>query len=206
MKTDVSEYLQTICRFVLILLTTCCLFSCNADKSGNPKVEIETKFGTIVVELYPAQAPLTVAAFLRYVDSGYYKKSAFYRVLTEENQSSESFKSELIQGGIWESNNKFAISLPGTPHESTEKSAILHKDGVISMARTDTGTANTEFFICVGDQHGLDYGGKRNPDGQGFASFGKVVRGQDIVRRIHKQPELNESFDPLVTIINIRRK
>lgn len=179
--------------------------SCKQKNESSAGVEIETKFGTIKVELYPGKAPLTVKAFMRYVDSGYYKNSSFYRVLTEENQSSESFKSELIQGGIWNSNNKLATSLPGTSHESTKQTGILHENGVISMARTDTGTANTEFFICVGDQHGLDYGGKRNPDGQGFAAFGKVIEGMDVVRKIHKQPELNENFDPPVTMINIRR-
>lgn len=202
-------FLSPLTRLCSLLLIFLCLFSfvsCNSKKqTGDPEVEIKTKFGNIIVQLYPKQAPLTVAAFLRYVDSGYYNNSSFYRILTEENQSSESFKSELIQGGIWLSDNKLATSLPGTPHEPTNKTNILHKEGVISMARTDTGTANTEFFICIGDQHGLDYGGKRNPDGQGFAAFGRVIKGMDIVRKIHKQPWLNEDFDPPVQILSISR-
>ncbi|MCK7541723.1 MAG: peptidylprolyl isomerase [Marinilabiliales bacterium] len=70
-------------------------------------------------------------------------------------------------------------------HETTEQTGIMHRDGVISMARWTPGTATSEFFICVGDQPELDYGGKRNPDLQGFAAFGKVTRGMDVVERIH---------------------
>lgn len=189
------------------LLTYVILQGCGVKKEReNPVVVIETKFGDIEVELYSKKAPLTVARFLRNIDSGYYRKAAFYRVLTEENQSSESFKSELVQGGIWLKDAGFVNRLPGIPHESTQQTGLEHTNGVISMARTDTGTANTEFFICVGDQHGLDHGGKRNPDGQGFAAFGKVISGMGVVRRIHSQPAIEEDLDPPVDILNIYRE
>ena len=97
------------------------LISCSHKKYINPNVQIQTQFGDIQVELYPDKAPKSVAAFLLYVDSGLYKNSSFYRVLKEENQPSSSFKSELIQGGIWQSNSKKAITLAGylmKPHNS----------------------------------------------------------------------------------------
>jgi len=169
-------------------------------------VRIRTAAGDIEMELYPGQAPKTVAAFLSYVDSGFYRNGSFYRVLNDDNQSSEAGKSELIQGGIWRTNQKKASSLRGIPHESTQLTHILHKDGVISMARTAPGTATTEFFICVGDQPGFDFGGDNNPDGQGYAAFGKVVKGMDIVRNIYARPENNQSFDPAIPIYEIVRK
>jgi peptidyl-prolyl cis-trans isomerase A (cyclophilin A) len=200
-----TQHVRGLALFLLISVI-CLRCADKAPSTTNPLVVIETNYGDIYVELYPKQAPITVAAFLKYVDSGYYKNSSFYRVLTEENQSSESFKSELIQGGIWETKNKLVANLPGIPHENTSKTGILHKNGIISLARTDTGTASTEFFICIGDQHGLDSGGKRNPDGQGFAAFGKVLKGMDVVRKIHQQPEYQENLDPPIPIKNIVRK
>ena len=83
---------------------------------------------------------------------------------------------------------------------------MLHKDGVISMARNEPGTATSEFFICVGDQPELDFGGKRNPDGQGFAAFGKVIEGMEVVREIQAQPEQEQMLEPQVRILNITRK
>ncbi|MBA3673556.1 MAG: peptidylprolyl isomerase [Chitinophagaceae bacterium] len=181
------------------------LLSCSHPKYKYPHVIIETNFGDIEVELYPDKAPKTVTAFLSYVDSGFYKNSSFYRVLKEENQPSVSFKSELIQGGIWHTNYKKGVSLPGIMHEPTNQTGILHKNGTISLARTLPGTANSEFFICVGDQPAYDYGGAANMDGQGYAAFGKVIKGMDIVKKIHNQPEYEESFDKPVEIFNIKR-
>lgn len=181
------------------------LISCTQKKYKEPHVVIETKFGDIEVELYPDKAPESVAAFLYYVDSGFYKNSSFYRVLKEENQPSGSFKSELIQGGIWQTNYKKGIALPGIPHETTKQTGVLHKNGTISLARTMPGTANSEFFICVGDQPAYDHRGEANPDKQGFAAFGKVIKGMDIVRKIHQQPDYEESFDPPIEIFNIKR-
>ena len=183
------------------------MVSCTGMRNPEvPHVVIQTKAGDIEVELYPQQAPRTVAAFLSYVDSGFYKRSCFYRVLNEENQVTGAEPSELIQGGIWRTNHAKAASLPGVPHESTQQTHILHTDGVISLARQEVGTATTEFFICVGDQPGFDYGGKNNPDGQGYAAFGKVVKGMDVVRAIYGMPEEDQSFTPPVRIKDIRRE
>ncbi len=181
------------------------LIACNTSKYKNPHIEIETSFGDIEVELYPEQAPGTVAAFLSYIDSGYFKKATFYRVLRDDEQPSNAPKAELIQGGIWQTNYKLAATIPGIVHETTQQTKILHKDGTISLARSAPGTANTEFFICVGDQPGFDYGGANNPDGQGYAAFGKVVKGMAVVRSIYDAPETNGTFDPLIYIHKIKR-
>ena len=181
------------------------LNNCNQVVYKYPTIRIQSDMGDIDVELYPNQAPKTVSAFLSFVDLGLFKNSSFYRVLNKENQSSAAFKSEIIQGGIWETDNKRALSLQGIEHETTKKTGILHKDGVISMARTKPGTANSEFFICIGDQSSYDYGGNANSDGQGYAAFGKVINGMDVVILIHNQPDFNETLRPQVKINNIIR-
>ena len=188
-----------------LLISAFIYSSCTHTKYKEPTIKIKTNFGDIIVELYPEKAPETVAAFLSYVDSGYYTNSSFYRVLKEEDQPSNAFKSQLIQGGIWQSQNKKQLSLPGIPHETTKQTGILHKNGAISLARTKPGTANTEFFICIGDQPAYDYGGAANPDGQGFAAFGKVIKGMDVVKQIHEQPDNQTNFTPPLGISNIVR-
>ena len=182
-----------------------CCSACNSPASKEPHIVIETDAGDIEIELYPSKAPKTVGAFLSFVDAGYYKHCSFYRVLTDDNQPSNAPKANLIQGGIWKTNYKKAVSLPGIPHEPTNKTGILHKDAVLSLARQEPGTATTEFFICVGDQPGFDYGGENNPDGQGYAAFGKCVKGMDIVHRIYNRNSYEQAFDPPVAIINIKR-
>jgi peptidyl-prolyl cis-trans isomerase A (cyclophilin A) len=193
------------CKKILFVSLVTLLFACTRHQYKNPHVVIETGLGDIEVELYPGQAPKTVAAFLSYVDSGLYKDCSFYRVLNDENQPSNAPKSELIQGGIWKTNNKKASALPGIPHEPTSQTHILHKNGTISLARAAPGTAGSEFFICVGDQPGFDYGGENNPDKQGYAAFGKVVKGMNIVKQIYNRPEVDQSFRPPVDIYNIKR-
>ena len=155
----------------------------NAVATETISVVMRTNVGDITLQLYPEAAPVTVANFLKYVDAHRYdNKASFYRTVRMDNQAQNDIKIEVIQGGIGmeESDLLFAP----IAHETTNTSGILHKDGVISMARLQPGTATSEFFICINDQPELDFGGERNPDGQGFASFGKVVNGMDIVRHI----------------------
>ncbi len=182
-----------------------CLVACKTKKYENPHIQIETQFGDVELELFPKKAPKTVAAFLSYIDAGYYNRSSFYRVLNLTNQPSDAIKTELIQGGIWKSNNKKARSLPGIPHESTQQTGLLHKMGSISLARNEPGTATTEFFICIGNEPGLDFNGENAPDKQGFAAFGKVVNGMDIVLKIYNENDTDQRFDPPVTIFKIIR-
>ena len=198
--------IKNIAALFLVILFVC--FSCHQKKRYNkPTVKIETNFGDIIVELYPEKAPKTVASFLSYVDSGYYKDGSFYRVLKGEDQPSSSFKSDLIQGGIWETKNKMQIKLPGIPLETTKQTGILHKDGIISLARNSANSGNTEFFILIGDRAGkaYDYGGDANSDGQGFAAFGRVIEGMDVVKDIHKQPDDETNFTPPIAIKDIVR-
>lgn len=187
----------------LLIVTLSILLAACGTKYKNPHIEIQTKLGDIEVELYPDQAPKTVHAFLSYIKAGYYNNSSFYRVLNDENQPSNAPKAELIQGGIYKSNPKVHDTLTGIPHETTEQTHLQHKKGTISLARLAPGTATSEFFICLTDQPGFDYGGENNADKQGYAAFGKVVKGMDIVNKIYNQSENNQSFDPPVSIYNI---
>jgi peptidyl-prolyl cis-trans isomerase A (cyclophilin A) len=190
----------------LFFISICIGFlSCQQKESSTPHIEIRTNKGDIEIELYPLKAPKTVAAFLSFVDADYYRNCSFYRVLNEENQPSNAPKTELIQGGIWKTNQQKAAVLPGIPHESTQQTQLLHTDGALSLARLEPGTATTEFFICIGKQSGLDHGGENIADRQGYAVFGKVVKGMDVVRKIYRQNESNQYFDPPVMIFNIVR-
>lgn len=193
-------------RYCSILLISLWLGSCGGSQSKYPTVEIQTRLGDIVVEIYNDKAPISGNEFLAYVDSGFYENSSFYRVLNHENQPSYSPKSELIQGGIWKSNPRKAAQLAGIPHETTKQTGIQHTDGTVSLARIQPGTANTEFFICIGDQPGFDYGGENNPDGQGYAAFGRVIEGMDVVRQIYQRREYDQAFDPPVPIFNIVKR
>jgi peptidyl-prolyl cis-trans isomerase A (cyclophilin A) len=193
--------MRKIYYFIVLLL----LFSCKENKTGNPHIQIQTAYGEIEIELYPKQAPKTVSAFLSYIDSGFFFNSNFYRVLNLVNQPSNAPKTELIQGGIWKTNNKKAITVPGIPHESTRQTGIKHLDGTISLARFAPGTASTEFFICIGKQPGLDYGGQNVADRLGYAAFGRVVKGMQVLRKIYSQNDNDQHFDPPVAIFNIVR-
>ena len=191
-------------RWLIYFVTIAFFVSCK-QQYKNPHITIETAYGDIELELYADKAPKTVAAFLSYIDSGFYERSNFYRVLSDENQPINAPKTELIQGGIWKTNNKKAAQLKGIEHETTKQTGILHLNGTISLARLEPGTATTEFFICVGDQPGLNYGGENIADGQGYAAFGKVIKGMKIVKEIYSQNENNQYFDPPVPIYNITR-
>ncbi len=169
----------------------------------NPRVLIQTELGDIKVEIYIDDAPLTAANFLKYVDKNLFEGASFYRVVTMDNQPTNDIKIEVIQGGLRfaERVQRFAP----IEHETTKKTGVLHKDGVISMARSEPGSASSEFFICINDQPELDFGGQRNPDGQGFAAFGRVIEGMDIVRKIQQQPAESQMLDPTIEILSINR-
>jgi peptidyl-prolyl cis-trans isomerase A (cyclophilin A) len=167
----------------------------------NPKVLIKTEFGDIAVEIYQDKAPVTAANFLKYVDAGLYDGSVFHRTVTLDNQPTNTVKIEVIQGGQLPS----AQSLSAIPLERTSVTGIKHLDGVISMARSEPDTATSSFFFCINDQPELNFGGKRNADGQGFAAFGRVVAGMEVVRKIQKQPAEGQNLKPPIKIISISR-
>jgi peptidyl-prolyl cis-trans isomerase A (cyclophilin A) len=167
----------------------------------HPRVLFLTEIGTIEVELYTDKAPVTSGNFIRYVEEERYKGATFYRTVTLLNQPGDKVRIQVIQGGLYEDDHP--ALLPPIQHESTEETGILHKNGVISMARYGPGTATSEFFICIEDQPGLDHNGDRNPDGYGFAAFGKVVRGMDVVEKIHQSPAEGQNLQPRIRILEM---
>ena len=185
----------------LVLITMLASLSCS---SKSTEVIIETEKGNITVEIFTEQAPITARNFLEYVDMGLFKGASFYRTVTLENQPGNDILIEVIQGGRAGMAERAGIE--AIAHETTDETGVLHLDGTISMARSKPGTASSEFFICVNDQPSLDFGGLRNPDGQGFAAFGRVISGMDIVRSIQNSRHDGQSLKPVIKILNISRK
>ena len=147
------------------------------------KVKFNTSAGSITVELFADKAPISVANFMRYVDENRYDNGEFYRVVRLDNQQTSPVKIEVIQGGV---HNDSLKMLPPIAQETTNKTGLKHLDGTLSLARVAPNSGASEFFICINDQPDLDFGGKRNPDGQGFAAFGRVIKGMEVVRKIQK--------------------
>ncbi|MGA8221660.1 MAG: peptidylprolyl isomerase [Candidatus Acidiferrales bacterium] len=167
-------------------------------------VVLVTERGEIEVEVDAGRAPATAANFLRYVDRGFYDGGVFHRTVRMDNQPDKKIKIEVIQAGINPARAK--EDGPAILLERTSKTGLKHVDGAISMARDGPDTATSDFFICVGDQPELDFGGRRNPDGQGFAAFGRVVRGMEVVRAIQMGPAAGQTLKPPVKILRARRK
>lgn len=185
-----------------LLILQLLLFSLLASAQSSVKCLIKTSLGDITVALYPEQAPITTANFLNYINNHLYDGSSFFRVCTRVNEADREIKIEVIQGGnIPEEKQSKPISL-----ETTAQTKLLHKNGILSMARDSMpDSATSEFFICINDQPQLDFGGKRNPDGQGFAAFGKVIKGMKVVKKIQKQKVNDQHLITPVTIYSIRR-
>ena len=162
------------------------------------KVKISTPLGDIVVQLEPDTAPVTVENFINYIVGDFYKGGSFFRTVTMENQPDSPVKIKVIQAGIhpWKQNFLF----DPIPLERTTDTGIRHKNGTISMARGTPDSAQYSFFICIGDQPELDFGGKRNPDGQGFAAFGQVIEGMEVVQKIQTSPSEEQALIPPILI------
>src|SRR5881227_3984404 len=181
-------------RFLLFLLTSLALQASAQETPTFIRVLIQTEKGNIEIELSAAQAPITVANFLKYVEGKFYDGGRFHRTVKSDNQPDNKIKIEVIQAGT--SSGKAKEDFPAIKLERTRDTKLSHKDGIISMARDGPDTATSDFFICIGDQPELDFGGKRNPDGQGFAAFCRVVRGLDVVRKIQAAPAKDQTLDP----------
>jgi peptidyl-prolyl cis-trans isomerase A (cyclophilin A) len=155
-------------------------------KDTNPHILIETDYGNIEAVLYVDRAPITANNFLRYIKEDHLRDARLYRVvrLSPDNQPDNEVKIEVVQGGLYDDDHP--DHLPAIEHETTEQTGIKHLDGTLSMARWGPGTATIDFSICVGDQPELDYKGRRNSDGWGFAAFGRVVKGMEVVHKIHR--------------------
>ena len=157
-------------------------------------VSIETALGEIEVELYPERAPLSVAQFLRYVDGGHYDGAAkFYRA----THTSTGDAHDVVQGGTRSlpmltrdaGEAEVEPPFPPIPHETTQETGIRNEKGTLAYARNEPGTANSEFFFNVGDNFVLDTdAGDPTRDGYGYAAFGRVIRGMEILDEIHRLP------------------
>jgi peptidyl-prolyl cis-trans isomerase A (cyclophilin A) len=168
-----------------------------------PTVVVETSMGNITIEIDSIRAPISSANFLKYVDAGAYNGGRFHRTVHMENQPRDTVKIEVIQGGARQDSTR--LRLPPVPLERTSVTGLKHVDGAISMARGGPDSATSDFFICIGAQPALDFGGHRNLDGQGFAAFGKVLRGMDVVKAIQKSPANAQALTPAVAILKVRR-
>jgi peptidyl-prolyl cis-trans isomerase A (cyclophilin A) len=187
---------------ITILFTSLFLLSFYVTNAQNVKVEIETEIGLILAELYSEKAPITCANFIKYIENNKFEGANFYRVVRMDNQPNNEIKIEVIQGGLGFDVEKSPY--PPIKHETTNETGILHQNGTLSMARSKPGTASSEIFICVGDQPELDFGGKRNPDGQGFAAFGKVIEGMEIVKKIQNMPDKDQMLIETIGIKSIK--
>lgn len=184
-------------------------------------VRIQTEFGTITAELFDNEAPITTTNFLHYVEEGLYNQGRFHRTVTADNNANinldlgendvyrdsvpnDEIAIQVIQAGI-NPERKKELGDP-IPLERTSETGLNHVDGTLSMARSTPDSAVSDFFICINDQPDLDFGGMRNPDGQGFAAFGRVTNGMDIVRTIQSQPARGQMLEPVVPILKIERE
>lgn len=184
-----------------------------ASEQGGPglvRVVVETDKGTFEVEVDTVRAPITAGNFLRYVDGGLYDGGAFYRSVRPDTELRADVRIQVIQGGLprGRGRGQGARGFDPIPLERTSVTGLTHRDGTVSMARSAPDSATSEFFICIGDQPALDYGGARNADGQGFAAFGRVVSGFDVVKAVHGSPvrEGSENLTPPVVIGRAYRK
>ena len=170
---------------------------------SNPIVLIKTELGDIIAEVNEDKAPITAANFLQYVDHHLYDGTNFFRVVTKENSfPNQNVPIEVIQCGQVDKPKEF----PPIEHETTQVTGLKHLDGALSMARMKPGTATASFSIIINNQPEMDFNGKRNPDGQGFAVFGNVISGMEIARKIHKQPKEEQRVKPPIKIYSISRR
>lgn len=170
---------------------------------SNTQVVIETEAGEIHLTLEDEKAPGTVANFLQYLDAGMYDGGRFHRVVRMDNQPDDTIRIEVIQGGV--NLERMSENLGPIPLERTSETGLQHLDGTISMARFRPDSAVSDFFICIGDQPELNFGGMRNPDGQGFAAFGQTTAGMDAVRQIQSATTDGQTLIFPARIISIRR-
>jgi peptidyl-prolyl cis-trans isomerase A (cyclophilin A) len=168
-------------------------------------VAIVTTAGEIDLRVDDVRAPKTAANFLSYVKRGFFDGGTFFRTVTThpDNQPHNTVKIDVIQA----THNARAHPHWDAPvvFEPTSQTGLKHTDGAVSMARDAApNTAQTDFFICIGAQPSLDDGGLRSKDHRGFAAFGRVVRGMDVVRHIHVGPAHGQTLTPPITIEHVR--
>ena len=192
--------------FVFIAISTLsfCVVTQAQSKRDHVTVIIQTELGNIEAEIDTLRAPVTSRNFLKYVDAGHYDGGRFHRTVRMDNQPANKVKIEVVQAGV--DPNKEKSGFAPIKLERTNQTGLHHEDGTLSMARDGPDTATSDFFICIGPQPSLDYEGRRNPDGQGFAAFGRVVKGMDIVRKVQASNAEEQKLTPPIRILKIKRK
>jgi len=166
------------------------------------RVRIETALGDIDIEAFDERAPASAGYFLHDVKGGLYDGSSFFRIVTLSNQRTEKRrKIAVIQGGLKHEREDIP---PVIPHETTTVTGLRHLKGTVSLARFAPGAVYHSFFICLRDEPVLDFGGARHPDGQGFAAFGRVIQGFDVLERIFAQAEAQEYLENEIRIERVR--
>ena len=174
------------------------------DGPALPRVLVQTTMGDIEIEVDTTRAPISGGTFLKHVDAGLYNGGRFHRTVKMDNQPKDTVKIEVIQAGIDPVRDTEVTET--IPLERTNASGLRHVDGTVSTPRLKPDSARTGFFICINDQPELDFGGKRNPDGQGFGAFGRVVRGMDVVRKIQMAPNTDaQNLTPPIAIVSAKR-
>jgi len=174
--------------------------------STKPSAILCTPFGPIRIRVDLGAAPITAANFLAYVDGGHLNATSFYRIVRKDNQPDDTpAKIEVIQFGYPMQDDVYSGPYPCIAHEPTNLTGLSHRDGTISMARMRPGTAGSGFFICVGDQPELDFGGRRQPDGLGFAAFGQVEQGMEVVRAILARAEQTQLLSKPIPLLSAER-
>lgn len=217
---------MTVPDTTTIKTTTSNSMTTEAQDQDMVHVQVETASGNFTIALDPAHAPLTAGNFLRYVDGGFYDGGRFHRTVRLDNNSNAGLKIEETDAGIDPNadrsllpNDTVAIEViqgginPARGDEQrgpitlerTSETGLSHHDGTISMARLTPDSAISDFFVCINDQPELDFGGIRNQDGQGFAAFGQVIAGMDVVRAIQTSPSEGQSLTPAIEINRIIR-
>jgi peptidyl-prolyl cis-trans isomerase A (cyclophilin A) len=176
-----------------------------ANAQATVRTRVETALGDFVIAVDPAVAPITTANYLAYVDARHLDGGSVYRIVTLANQAPDTKHTiEVVQWGMNLPDDK-PSPLPPIEHETTRGTGLRHRDGTVSMARNAPGTAASEFFICIGDQPALDFGGMRNPDGQGFAAFGRVVEGMQVVRAVYAKGQPEQFLAEPIRVLAVRR-
>jgi peptidyl-prolyl cis-trans isomerase A (cyclophilin A) len=176
----------------------------------NPVVVFETEKGAIEVEVDPVHAPVTAANFLKYVDGGFYDGGGVNRAVRPDNTTRHDVEIQVIQFQI--DTARRSDQFPPIALERTNVTGLKHVDGALSMARNGPDTATASFSIVIGNQPEMDFGGRRNPDGQGFGVFGRVVAGMDVVRAIQASPTApkgpygSESIVPPIRVLKAYRR
>lgn len=187
------------------------------------EIVLVSALGEIIIALDTAAAPLTAANFIELVEAGAYDGGVFHRSVRSDNGSNTEMDPSVVGKGL--SGEPFQFQMPDDsclievvqasardalgprqpiPLEHTRDTGLNHLTGTISMARQTPDSAVSDFFICLRDEPELDFGGRRNPDGQGSAAFGRVIRGFDVVRRIHRSPTRGQTLEPPIVIESAR--